>query len=73
MATPKGTSCFAKSDREDPPVSQEVKPFKISAAVKRRMTSVNALTPANISGVILLAPSINGFALVIKAERSAPI
>ena len=73
MASPKGTSCSAKSEREDPPVSQEVNPSKISAAVRSKITSVSALTPESISGLILLAPSIKGCTLAMNEDRSAPI
>ena len=73
IASPKGTSWVAKSLREDPPVSQEVNPFRISAAVRIRIVSANAFTPSSMEGLSCVAPSINGCTFVINAERSAPI
>ena len=73
IASPKGTSCSAKSDREEPPVNQEVRPSSKSAAVISRIASVSALTPSSMEASILFAPLINGCTLVINAPRSAPI
>ena len=73
MASPNGTSCSAKSDKEEPPVSQEVKPSSRSAAVMSMIASVRALTPVSILGLMLDAPSMNGCTLVMKEDKSAPI
>ena len=73
MASPNGTSCSAKSDKEEPPVSQEVKPSSKSAAVMRMIASVSALTPVSISGLMLPAPSTKGLTFVMNEDRSAPI
>ena len=73
IASPNGTSSVANSDNDEPPVIQEVNPCKISAAVRMRMVSARALTPSIVDGLIWLAPSINGWIFVIKADKSAPI
>ena len=73
MASPKGTSSSAKVERDEPPVSQEVRPSSKSAAVISMIAPVRALTPSSMAGSIPLAPSIKGCMLVIKAARSMPI
>ena len=60
IAFPNGTSSSANPDNDDPPVNQDVKPCKISAAVRMRIVSASAFTPSIIEGSILDAPSING-------------
>jgi len=60
MLSPNGTSSSAKSEREELPVNQDAIPCTSSAFVSSNIASVNACTPLNIAGEILLAPSING-------------
>ena len=50
IASPNGTSSSPNLDKDDPPVSQEVNPCKISAAVRISTVSANAFTPSIIDG-----------------------
>ena len=50
IASPKGTSSSPNLDKDEPPVSQEVNPCKISAAVRMSTVSAKALTPSIIDG-----------------------
>ena len=50
--SPNGTNWLPNDDNDDPPVSQDVNPCKISAAVRIRIVSANALTPSIIDGRI---------------------
>ena len=71
--SPKGISSFAKSPIEDPPVNHDAIPFIISAAVSKRITSVNDFTPSNIEESIFLAPSTNVLIFSIKEDRLSAI
>ena len=73
IALPNGTSSSAKPVKEEPPVSQEVRPSRIFAAVRTRMVSARALTPSIIEGSIADAPCTNGWMLVMKPDRSVAI
>ena len=73
MAFPNGTSCCAKSDREDPPVAQDVSDSRRFAAVRLFITPTRVLTPSIELASMLLAPSKKGCSLVIKLDRSSAI
>ncbi len=59
IASPNGTISSANLAMEDPPVNQEAKPFRTSAAVRARIMPASAPTPSTMEMSIFDAPAIN--------------
>ena len=66
---PNAASSSPKDANDEPPVSHDVRPERISAAVSIRTTPASTATPSRTDESIVLAPSMKGLALVIKSDK----